>query len=458
MRFTDLNGQGGIGANASLIEIGPYTLLIDSGIHPKFSGNAALPDLEKIRDRDVDFILLTHCHLDHVGSIPVAARHFPRARILSSRANCLLGPRMLRNSINVMKRQKEEQDIPEYPFYSFPEVEALEDRMEPLAFHRTYIFDDRGTDLEITLYPAGHVAGAAGMRITCNGESVFTTGDCLFRDLLILGGAEFPVDPVDVIITETTRGMNEATASADRTEEWERLFAETRKTFERGGTVLIPTFALGRMQEVMTQLDARKDEPWLTDIPIYATGLGMDLVNYFDQISKRIGNLVFSRKVLKRLKVRTPDWKWCRGKQPGQPSLLLLSSGMLVENTPSWRAASGILDKPQNSIFFIGYCDPDTAGGQLQRQHAEEPEKPFFFEPLEYECPIRAEIQKFDLSGHAERLEIANYVTEVAPSTVILTHGEAGARDWFSAHFKQHLVDSTIIDPAPGETIEIQKT
>ena len=81
----------------------------------------------------------------------------------------------------------------------------------------------------------------------------------------------------------------------------------------------------------------------------------MDLVNYFDQIAKRIGGLDFSRKVVNNL-LRNPDFNWCRGKQAPEPSIMLLSSGMLVEQTPSYRMTSGSYTIPS-----LAFCLSVTA-------------------------------------------------------------------------------------------------
>ena len=444
MHFTDLNEHGGIGSSATLLEIGPYTLLIDSGIHPKLDGNASLPRLDSIRDKEVDAIILTHCHLDHVGSIPVAARYFQQAHILMSRASALLAPRMLRNSVNVMNRKRDESGLTEYPFYTFKEVDTLDERILGLNFERAFHMNHHGPEISITLYRAGHVAGAAGVYIEGCDESVFITGDCLFRDNMTLPGAEFPSKSVDTLIMETTRGATEPKASADRSEEWDELFNDMRVAFERGGNVLIPVFALGRMQEMLTQIAARRDEPWLQEIPIFCSGLGMDLVDYFDQIAKRVGGLEFSRKVVRKLKVKAPDWNWCRGKQPKTPSLLLLSSGMLVEHTPSYRMASGIFHDPKNRVQFIGYCDPDTPGGEILTMKTGEE---YLFEVLDYKAPLYTEIRKYDLSGHAERNELLDYALTLSPRRIILTHGDPDARAWFKDSLEAKLPDSDIINP-----------
>mgnify|MGYP005826309445 FL=1 len=82
MKLTDLNRDGGIGANALFVQIGDLNLLIDCGLHPKRVGRQATPDLKPLRGVTLDLIIITHCHLDHIGSLPVAMREFPNTPVI----------------------------------------------------------------------------------------------------------------------------------------------------------------------------------------------------------------------------------------------------------------------------------------------------------------------------------------------------------------------------------------
>src|SRR5262249_41614795 len=106
MRITNLNPDTAIGASAWFVEIEDHRLLMDAGVHPKREGREALPIFKLIKNEDVEAIAISHCHHDHVGSLPVALRYFPKAHVLMSELSYFLVERVLHNSVNVMTRQR----------------------------------------------------------------------------------------------------------------------------------------------------------------------------------------------------------------------------------------------------------------------------------------------------------------------------------------------------------------
>jgi len=452
MKYTDLNRAGGIGSNSCLIELGSFKFLVDAGLHPKEVGLDAMPDFSKIKNVQLDFIILTHCHLDHLGALPVIARNNPGVPILMSQPSQLLAPRMLRNSVNVMKRQRQERGIVEYPLYTFADIDRIKPTFRALKFERPEVLSKGNDHLTVTFYPSGHVAGAVSILIEHKERTIYHTGDILFDDLKTLPGARIPNIKVDVVITETTRGLTDRISGKERDSEWERLFDGINRTIERGGSCLLPVFALGRLQEVLSMLNEARKKHKIPVCNVYAAGLGMDIVDYFDQITRETGLIKFSKKILKEMRVESPRIP----RQPGYDKLpqgiYILSSGMMVERTPSYAVASCLLHQDINSIFFVGYCDPDTPGGMLK--HCK-PGDTFRFETYDLDSEVKAEIGSFDLSGHADREELLDLIAEFEPSHVVLTHGDPEARQWFRQQIEaEHLVDR-ITDPQPCETYNI---
>src|SRR5262245_2836972 len=101
MRITNLNPAHDIGASAWLVDFEGHRLLLDAGVHPKREGRDSLPRYALAEGGELDAIAVSHCHHDHVGSLPVAVRHFPRAHVLMTELSYFLVDRVLHNSVNV---------------------------------------------------------------------------------------------------------------------------------------------------------------------------------------------------------------------------------------------------------------------------------------------------------------------------------------------------------------------
>ncbi len=452
MKIIDLNSDGGIGANSMYVQLGDFHLVIDSGLHPKKAGREAAPDLKPLQGVKLDLIIITHCHLDHIGSLPLLMRANPETPVIMTLPSRMLIERMLHNSANVMMREREEKGIPDYPLFGHDEIDRCAARMFPHGFNNPKKFSGAKDEIEFTFHPAGHIAGAAGVEIVHKHRRIFFTGDVLFNTQRILDAAKFPSGHFDTLVTETTHGATEKPPGSTRSNEMIRLIDTINTTLQRGGSVLIPVFALGRMQEILAILhDARKFNR-LSPAPIFASGLGMDICDYMDDISKKTGLAHFTRTILKELKVKKTPKEIVPGKEPTTQGIYVVSSGMVVEKTASYALASALVGNAKHSLCFVGYCDPDTPGGQLlAAKNGEE----FLFEAVNVKTRIRAQIERFEFSGHASRDELLNYAVGCTPRSIVLTHGDPPARAWFLEQLKARLPNATILDPVPLQTYQV---
>ena len=157
MKILNLNPDTTIGATAWLVELEGHRLLLDAGTHPRLEGRSALPLCDLIGKEKLDAIAISHCHHDHVGSLPVALRHFPEAHVLMTELSYFLAERVLHNSVNVMKRQRDELGIKEYPLYSHDEVDELAPRIQFLHLRNIRWLDDD------TFFESGHIDGDTDM-------------------------------------------------------------------------------------------------------------------------------------------------------------------------------------------------------------------------------------------------------------------------------------------------------
>jgi len=215
---------------------------------------------------------------------------------------------------------------------------------------------------------------------------------------------------------------------------------------------LLPVFALGRMQEVLSVLHDARRFGRLVECPIYAAGLGMAIADIFDEISRKTKDVQFSRSVLRDLRLKPMPRQIEPGRNPSKPALFILSSGMLVEKTPSYALASGMLGHAHNTIGFVGYCDPDTPGGALlAAKHGEE----FLFDAVNVKTTIRAKVERFELSGHADREELMQYAVQTQARSIVLTHGDSDARAWFVQQITERMPGTKITDPVPLKMCEV---
>jgi Cft2 family RNA processing exonuclease len=452
MHLIDLNRDGGIGANSLFIQLGDLRLLVDCGLHPKKTGRAATPDFTPLRGAPLDLIIITHCHLDHIGSLPVVMREHPDTPVIMTQGSRMLIERMLHNSANVMVRQRDEDNIPDYPLFTHDEIDRCAPRLTGLPLGHAKKFRGARDEIEIIFHHAGHVAGAAAVELRYKHRAIFFTGDVLFENQRTLEGAKFPAGHFDTLVTETTRGITERPAGKERVHEVARLIDSINATIQRGGSYLVPVFALGRMQEILSIVhDARKFGR-LVECPIYASGLGMDLADYFDEISRKTKTLQFNRGIIKELKIKPTPRKLNPGEDPQQNALYIVSSGMMVEKTPSYTLASGLVAHARNTIGFVGYCDPDTPGGQLL---AARPGDTFVFAAAHVKAKIKAHIERFELSGHADREELLEFAVQTQARSIVLTHGDPPARAWFAEQLAAQAPDSRVLDPVPLQSYQV---
>src|SRR5438874_887782 len=229
MRIVNLNPDTAIGASAWFVELEGHRLLMDTGTHPKREGNASLPRYDLVSRQEEDAIAISHCHHDHVGSLPVALRYFPHAQVLMSELSYFLVERVLHNSVNVMKRQRDELGIQEYPLFSHDEVDDLAPLFQGFKYNREINWaampKARAGFFSPTLefYDAGHALGSAGIMVRGQKETLFFTGDACFHDQTILKSARFEDIKADVLIMETTRGNRAPPPGFTRQGETERL-------------------------------------------------------------------------------------------------------------------------------------------------------------------------------------------------------------------------------------------
>ena len=125
--FTNISGAEEIGANCYLLEMDGTRIVLDSGMHPKREGMAAMPDFDSMEPNSVEAVFLSHSHLDHLGTLPVLQEKQPAAEVFMTPAAAALSEVMLHNSVNVMSAKRLDLGIVEYPFFTHNDLDRLSD-------------------------------------------------------------------------------------------------------------------------------------------------------------------------------------------------------------------------------------------------------------------------------------------------------------------------------------------
>jgi len=458
MRIQNLNPDHKIGATSWFVEFENHNILLDAGTHPKLEGRASLPLYNLIKDKELDAIALTHCHHDHVGSLPVALQHFPNAHVLMSELSYFLVERVLHNSVNVMMRQREELGISEYPLFTHDYVDEIASLFQGFKYNREVAWaafqKTRAGFSSPTLefYDAGHTLGSAGVMLRGAKETLFFTGDVCFQDQTILKGARFEDIKADVLIMETTRGARGVPAGQTRETELERLAQAIERVLERKGSVLLPTFALGRTQEILAFLALMMKKGRIKHQPIYIGGLGRVFTEIYDLEAHRTHRSHSNLQLRESLNLSVLDRKQIDKMKTGSSRIFVVTAGMMSENTAAHDLAMRMAGDENQAIFFVGYTDPDTPGGKMR---AAKKGETFVFSPSGGELTLNCEVDSFDLTAHANRDELLDFVGQVEPRTLILGHGDDDARAWFAQEVAARHPKIKVLQPGPGESVEV---
>lgn len=455
MQITNLNPDHDIGASAWLVDFDGHRILLDAGTHPKRDGLEGLPLYDRAGEGDVEAVVISHCHHDHVGSLPVALRHFPHANVLMTDLSYFIVERVLHNSVNVMKRQREELGLREYPLYSHEEVDDIASVFQGLPFNKEHDWvhfpkGRRAVSPTLEFYDAGHTLGAAGVMLRGGKETLFYSGDVCFNDQTLLRGARFEDVRADVLILETTRGGRAAAPGVTRATEIERLAVAMEEVLAQRGNVLIPSFALGRTQEILAELALWMKTGRMKKRPVHIGGLGRVFTEIYDLQAHRTNRSHSQLRLTEALELVVMGTRELASAKLNGGRIFVMTAGMMSENTGAHDLALRMVGDARQAIFFVGYADPDSPAGRLR---AAAPGQTFVFSGAGGELTKRCRVEEFDLTAHAQREDLLEFVGQVAPRVVVLGHGDAPARAWFASQIQARWPRIRVHQPGPAETV-----
>lgn len=433
--FVTCYGAGSeVGRSCILVEMSGKRILLDCGVNIGTTDpNERLPKFP--RDGfDIDLVLISHIHNDHLCSLPLLTKE-PKYQkdigmsykgpIYMSKASLALAPIMLQDFIQVT-------DNP--PFKS-EDISFCIEKIQGIEFgQRILALEDKQNpsyNIYVQAFPAGHLLGAVAFYVTCNGRSFLYTGDFSGAADHHLSGHQIPCLYPDLLITESTYGDLTREPMYKR----EKSFVQmVHRCVSKGGKVLIPVFAVGRLQEILLMLNdywERMQCPY----PIYfASLMGAKAIevyklatlwmnptvqNGFFDLNKRSMN--FSGHVSRYDPARSEN-------QIKGACVMVATSGMLNNGcakelfvNEKW------YDSPKNLIIFPGYCGQGTLGHAVlnrDKGHVvyEPPSKDKDKDKIEFD--VKCQVEKISFSAHADQFEIISMCERLKPKKALCIHGD----------------------------------
>jgi Cft2 family RNA processing exonuclease len=444
--FLPLGGASDIGSSCFYLNVEGTGIILDSGTHPRKSGIDSLPRFELLKEKNVDVALVSHAHQDHIDSLPYLVQHHPYIRIVTTPQTRAVAEITLHNTVNILQEQlKDEITI---RAYTHEEIDLLIQSVEWQEYEKQFTVNgyrhESADPVHATFFDAGHILGSACMMIEHNGRSIFYTGDINLDKQSLLAGAVLPKNKVDVLIMECTHGATDSSLLPSRTTELARLATTTNKILNRGGSILVPVFALGKMQEMLSMFWKLMLKGAIAKNDIYTGGVGKKLCSVYDKnrytVAYNDTDFVLSDIPQKDLYAIEQIDDLLR-----HQCIVLAGSGMVIQNTLSFKLAQRWLTNPKAGIFSVGYMDQDTPGFRISNSNKGDLiQLTDTHEPQNVSC----DIERFRFSAHSNRDGILSVVERLRPSTVILVHGEHESIDWMGytimkqfPHIKLHAAE-----------------
>jgi Cft2 family RNA processing exonuclease len=449
-KFLPLGGAGEVGANSYYLNFSGTGIILDCGVHPQKSGLEALPDFDLIKDFSVDYVLISHAHQDHLGALPYLVKKHPYIKIIATPQTRALAELTLHNSVAILKQQLQEED--KLQVYTHEEIDLLIQSIEYKSYNEKFLldgYDNRNKyPLSAKFFDAGHILGSAGIYLEYGDEKIYYTGDINLDKQALLPGADLPNIKVDTLILETTYGGTDSSTLLNWKDESLRLALSINKVIIAGGSILIPVFSLGKMQELLTTIWNLMENKKIVLTDIYTGGLADKISRVYD----------YNRFVVNRI---DPDFEINNIPQKDlydvelpekffkNPCIVLAPSGMMIEGTASYNLARRWLRQNNSAIFTVGYMEENTPGYKFANSKKGDKIKLNEFDEEEVKCTI----EQFRFSSHSKREELLSIVKKLKPASVILVHGDPVGINWIGASILKEFRDVKVFRAEPGKEI-----
>ena len=448
MELIFLGADHEVTGSCHMVKGAGMNLLVDCGME---QGEDVYENQEiPVSASEIDAVLLTHAHIDHSGLLPLLYASGFRGKVYATRATCDLCQIMLRDSAHIQEfeaewrnRKAKRAGQPEYvPLYTMEDAEGLLEHLSACEYEEKVTIGD---GIAIRFSDVGHLLGSASIELWIEENDIqkklVFSGDVGNLDQPLIKDPQY-LDTADYVVIESTYG--DRIHSAVRVDYVKELTEVIQRTFDRGGNVVIPSFAVGRTQEMLYFLRKIKEDGLVKghgNFKVYVDSpLAVEATNIFNKhkytcfdedamelLKQGIDPIKFSGLTVS---VTSEDSKMINFDE--EPKVILSASGMCEAGRIRHHLKHNLW-RPESTILFVGYQSVGTLGRALLDGTKT---VKLFGETIE----VKAEIKKLDgISGHADKNGLLKWIGsfDPKPKRVFVVHGEDTVCDSFAACLRE---------------------
>ncbi|MEB3779146.1 MAG: beta-CASP ribonuclease aCPSF1 [Desulfurococcales archaeon] len=431
VRVTGLGSFGEVGRSSILLDTGESRVLLDAGASPSGYGPESYPYFmaPEFRIEELDAVVITHAHLDHVGMLPLLYKYGFRGPTYATPPTRDIMLLVLKDYIELAKREGRE------PPYELRDVNTLLTRTIVVNYN---VVTDVAPDIKLTFTNAGHILGSALAHLHV-GQGLFNllyTGDFKYyrikgdKSTRLLPPANDEFHRVEAMIMEATYGAQE-TQSREKAEE--DLINMINRIAKNKGKILIPVMAVGRGQEILVVINRALKEGKIPEIPVYVDGMVYEVTAiytaYPELLAKPIRDAILhygDNPFLGPTTVYVDHSTRDEVLYGEGPAIVLATSGMMTGG-PVIEYFKYFADDERNILAFVSYQAPGTLGRRLMEGEREIqlPENSHI-----KTIKVKMDVVRIEgFTGHATRSELQLFLKYLKPKpkSIILNHGEPGA-------------------------------
>ncbi|MGY5851029.1 MBL fold metallo-hydrolase RNA specificity domain-containing protein [Salegentibacter sp. F14] len=434
IKLSFYGAAGTVTGSKFLLETPGYTILVDAGM---FQGLKELRELNwegfAFPPKNIDAVLLTHGHLDHSGYLPRLVMQGFNGPVLGTSPSLAIASIILKDSAKIQEENAERANkenfsshSPALPFYNTEQAEkaiTLFEKVEP------ELWIQLSENIKVRFRKNGHIIGATFIELDISGKIWVFSGDIGREEDLLLEPPERP-QWADYLILESTYG--------DRQHPLEPvddiLSSEIEKVINQNGSLIIPSFAVERLQSLMFKLWQLFKKNKIPNIPIFIDSpMGNEVLEVFQRFPQwHKLDLMEFQEMKKHFKIITSYQDTWKTIDYNRPKVVIAGSGMVTGG----RVLTYLryyLEKPETTVLLVGFQAEGTRGRQLLEGSQE-------IKIFGKYCQVKAKIIHLDsLSAHADQAGILRWTSQIKniPEQVFLVHGESHALDALRVKLKE---------------------